>query len=234
MVGIALIGIAILIAYASNGSALPALASIGVAIFTSVTQNTIIGALNGDCSLTGALDGLADGLMLAGVSSVLIAGSFGISSKISYALAKKAVNPARAGPFVGPVRPSDVVLGQRVAVQPKNISTMADVLGDGGVGFGTKDQLKVYLRKQGIDLTGMEVHHIVEQFQIGKGGITAQQVHNTANVVLLPKSVHVDVTKIFNSKSGVFSRFRFSLVGESFAHQFQVGTDALARVGVFL
>jgi len=118
MVGIALIGIAILIAYASKGSALPALASIGVAIFTSVTQNTIIGALNGDCSLTGALDGLADGLVLAGVSSVLIAGSFGISSKISYALAKKAANPKKQGPFVGPIKPSDMVSTQG-AVQPK-------------------------------------------------------------------------------------------------------------------
>ncbi|MDR1159670.1 MAG: hypothetical protein LBK69_03490 [Syntrophomonadaceae bacterium] len=83
-------------------------------------------------------------------------------------------------------------------------------------------------------MDGKHVHHIVEQSQIGKSNIPAQQIHNTNNTILLDSPIHGKITGHYNRGIIGFSHFRDSLVGTGFIHQYQTGIDVLAMYGVFL
>jgi RHS repeat-associated protein len=222
-------------AAATGGAAIPLMlkAATGGAISGLVLGGTIGGimaAVGGGSVRNGILDGAVNGAIMGASMAVVFAGIAGIVGAIKAAKAK-AAGSAATQPSIGV---GDTVGAQNAAVQPKNASTMVDILGDGGVGFETVGQLKAYLKQRGINMEGMELHHIVEQLQIGKGSITATQVQNTNNVILLKNGVHGQISGHYSSNIIGGGRLRYELIGKNLDVQLRQGKMALARVGVFI
>ena len=56
---------------------------------------------------------------------------------------------------------------------------------------------------------GNHWHHIVEQSQIGKSGFSAQQIHNTSNIIAVDAATHVnEVTNNEYRKSGLCNNYQ--------------------------
>ena len=100
---------------------------------------------------------------------------------------------------------------------------------DWGKGFETFRKLKRYLGSAG---EGNEWHHIVEQCQIEKSGFDPTTIHNTENIVSIPKELHRQITGYYNSIDPWVCdsmRVRDWLAGQDFAKQYRFGIETLQR-----
>jgi hypothetical protein len=100
-----------------------------------------------------------------------------------------------------------------------------------GTGFNSFNALKRHLGPAG---QGNHWHHIVEQSQIKKSGFSAQQIHNTANVVRVSQATHNQITAYYNSKRSFTNGMtvRNWLAGQSFEVQHNFGIQVLRQFGV--
>ena len=82
---------------------------------------------------------------------------------------------------------------------------------------------------------GKHWHHIVEQSQIGKSGFSAQQIHNTSNIIAVDATTHAKITGYYNTTSFDFTgglSVRDWLAGQSYEYQYEFGLDVLRKYGV--
>ena len=99
-------------------------------------------------------------------------------------------------------------------------------------GFETFADLKKAIGPAG---EGKHWHHIVEQSQIVKSGFSAQQVHNTSNIIAVDATTHAKITGYYNTKTFDFTgglSVREWLVGQSYEYQYEFGLDVLRKYGV--
>jgi hypothetical protein len=81
---------------------------------------------------------------------------------------------------------------------------------------------------------GEEIHHIVEQSQIG-GDITNRMVQSTDNVIKIPRLLHEEINSIYatrRSLGGGMVSPREYLKGRPFDEQRSFGLDTLREVGI--
>ena len=100
------------------------------------------------------------------------------------------------------------------------------------VGFTSFDALKKSVGPAG---EGKHWHHIVEQSQIQKSGFSAQQIHNTSNIIAVDASTHAKITGHYNSKKYLFTEgksVRDWLSGQSYEAQYEYGIKVLKDYGV--
>jgi len=100
--------------------------------------------------------------------------------------------------------------------------------------FSSFDQLKKHLGSAG---EGKAWHHIVEQSQVGKNGITAEDVNNVNNVIAIPHgkgTVHAEISGHYSSKpnftNGLTVR-EWLAQNMNFEEQFKYGMDYLKQFG---
>ena len=99
-------------------------------------------------------------------------------------------------------------------------------------GYASFDQLKNAVGTAG---DGNDWHHIVEQSQIAKSGFSAEQIHNTSNIVAIDHATHMKITGYYNTKSFDFTSglsVRDWLSGQSFEVQYEFGVGVLKNFGV--
>ncbi len=99
-------------------------------------------------------------------------------------------------------------------------------------GYESFYQLKKAIGSAG---TGMQWHHIVEQSQMEKSGFSAQQIHNTSNIIAIEQSIHKKITGYYNTKTFDFTgglSVRDWLAGQSFEFQYEFGLEILRMFGV--
>ena len=102
----------------------------------------------------------------------------------------------------------------------------------GGARFSSFNSLKKSLGSAG---KGKDWHHIVEQCQIKKSGFSKYWIHNSNNVVNIPKSVHQKVSAHYSSKIPNLTKgktVREWLAGQSFKKQYEYGIKLLRKLGV--
>lgn len=91
--------------------------------------------------------------------------------------------------------------------------------GPRGIGFTTFTKLKSFLGPAG---ENRHWHHIVEKCQIDKSGFSAEQIHNTDNIISIDKETHAKISGFYSSKP----RFRIGktvrdwLSGQSYEVQY--------------
>ena len=99
-------------------------------------------------------------------------------------------------------------------------------------GYDTFGQLKQSVGSPG---KGNHWHHIVEQSQIGRSGFSAQQIHNTSNIVAVDAATHAKITGYYNTRTFRFTNglsVRDWLAGKSYEYQYEFGLDVLRQFGV--
>lgn len=99
-------------------------------------------------------------------------------------------------------------------------------------GYDSFDKLKTAIGSAG---EGNHWHHIVEQSQIGKSGFTAQQIHNTSNIIAVDASTHAKITGHYNTTTFEFTNgksVRDWLAGQSYENQYAYGIKILKEFGV--
>jgi hypothetical protein len=99
----------------------------------------------------------------------------------------------------------------------------------GGVGYKSLDALKSALGKAG---PGKVWHHIVEQCQGGcaRSAFPPEMIHNTKNVVAVPREVNQKLANFYSSKvPGTNTRVRDWLNGKSFKEQYEYGRRQLEK-----
>jgi hypothetical protein len=70
----------------------------------------------------------------------------------------------------------------------------------------------------------MECHHIVEQCQVRKSGISRTDIQGNSNLIYIPRSLHYKISGYYSSKPyHMDMRIRDSLVGTSFEEQKEFG-----------
>ena len=82
---------------------------------------------------------------------------------------------------------------------------------------------------------GNHWHHIVEQSQIGKSGFSAQQIHNTSNIIAVDAATHAKITGYYNTTTYKFTgglSVRDWLAGQSYEYQYEFGLNVLREYGV--
>ena len=105
---------------------------------------------------------------------------------------------------------------------------------EGGVGYDTFDDAKKALGSPGEDKAW---HHIVEQNQIKKSGLSSQDIHNTKNLVSIDSgysgSVHSKISGYYSSKQSFTNgqTVRSWLAGQDFDTQFEFGKKVLEQYG---
>jgi hypothetical protein len=101
----------------------------------------------------------------------------------------------------------------------------------GGRGFSSFPSLKQALGPAG---EGKQWHHIVEQSQVGKFG--PQAIHNTDNVVAIPRDIHEKISAYYSSKQDFAGGqiVRQWLGTQSFEQQRSFGQQILRNYGVGL
>ena len=105
---------------------------------------------------------------------------------------------------------------------------------EGGVGYDTFDDAKKALGSSGEDKAW---HHIVEQNQIKKSGLSSQDIHNTKNLVSIDSgysgSVHSKISGYYSSKQSFTNgqTVRSWLAGQDFDTQFEFGKKVLEQYG---
>jgi hypothetical protein len=102
----------------------------------------------------------------------------------------------------------------------------ADRAVDAGRGFSSFGAFK---RAMGSAGEGRQWHHIVEQNQVGRFG--AQSIHNTDNLVSLPRGVHEQVSAFYSSKQPFTGNLtvRQWLRNQSFDEQTRFGQQVIDR-----
>lgn len=89
--------------------------------------------------------------------------------------------------------------------------------------FQSWDAFKSYLKSAGYNY---EWHHIVEQRLAENGRFRAEQIHNTDNIIALPKDVHECVGKVISIGSELdFDQRRFMVGMWSFEKQYNYGIE---------
>ena len=100
-----------------------------------------------------------------------------------------------------------------------------------GKGFDNFKKLKNYLGSPG---EGKEWHHIVDQCQIEKSGFNPNSIHNTNNIINIPKEIHTKISahysRIYDYTDGL--RLRDWLANKSFQEQYEWGLKVLRLYGV--
>jgi hypothetical protein len=96
-----------------------------------------------------------------------------------------------------------------------------------GVGYGSFSAFK---RAHGLAGDGMQWHHVVEQSQIGRSGLSASRINSTDNLVKLPEDVHAQISAYYSSRpAGFTTTVRNTLNGLPFEDQYQFGVDIMRR-----
>lgn len=105
-----------------------------------------------------------------------------------------------------------------------------------GTDFSVPDNSFKDLKAElGLSGEGNAWHHIVEQSQIGKSGFSAQQIHNTSNIIAVDAATHAKITGYYNTTTIDFTgglSVRDWLAGQSYEYQFEFGLDVLRQFGV--
>ncbi len=100
---------------------------------------------------------------------------------------------------------------------------------EGGQGFATFEEAKAT-----IDVpAGFDLHHIVEQNPMNKSQFPPEWLHNSLNLIPVPRDIHQDVTALYNTSVGLDtsgSRLRDLISGMSFDEQHQIGLETLQQV----
>ena len=99
-------------------------------------------------------------------------------------------------------------------------------------GYSSFGQLKNVIGSAG---EGKHWHHIVEQSQITKSGFSAQQIHNTSNIIAIDQATHAKITGYYNTTTFRFTggqSVRDWLAGQSYEYQYEFGLDVLRKYGV--
>jgi len=100
---------------------------------------------------------------------------------------------------------------------------------DAGVGFKSFTAFK---RAMGAAGPGREWHHIVTQLDSNVERFGEEAIHNTRNLVSIPKDLHAKVTGHYNSlMRGSKTLVRDHVKTLSFEEQYQYGVDVLKRFG---
>ncbi|MEW5837141.1 MAG: RHS repeat-associated core domain-containing protein, partial [Pseudomonadota bacterium] len=144
-----------------------------------------------------------------------------------------AVSLAGAIPFVGSLktvgRAADVLLdGARIEqAAARATPTIYENVLARGAGFDSSRQLRTAMAPG----AGEQIHHIVEQRNVAAFGVRA--IHNTANVVPLPREIHEQISGYYSSKRPFTSgkTVREWLSGQSFDEQYQFGMQKLRNFG---
>ena len=92
--------------------------------------------------------------------------------------------------------------------------------------------MKAYKKTEGTADFGNQLHHIVEQRNVAVFG--AEKIHNTQNVIEIPKIVHQEISKYY-SRIQPFSEgktVRKWLDGQSFKQQLEFGKKVLSDLGI--
>jgi hypothetical protein len=86
-----------------------------------------------------------------------------------------------------------------------------------------------YKRAEGSAQSGYELHHIVEQNPMNRAKFSPEQLHNTENIISLPKDVHRAVSGYYSKVADPISgeRFRDVVSSRSFADQLRIGKQVL-------
>ena len=99
-------------------------------------------------------------------------------------------------------------------------------------GYDSFGKLKAAIGSPG---AGNHWHHIVEQSQIDKSGFSAQQIHNTSNIIAVDAATHAKITGYYNTKTFKFTgglSVRDWLAGQSYEYQYEFGLNVLKGYGV--
>jgi hypothetical protein len=93
--------------------------------------------------------------------------------------------------------------------------------------FPSWSAFKSYLKSAG---PGYEWHHIVEQRLADNGRFRPEQIHNTDNIIALPKNVHECIKRHMGSGSElVFNRRRYMVERWSYDNQYNYGINLIIR-----
>jgi hypothetical protein len=94
------------------------------------------------------------------------------------------------------------------------------------LGFASEETLQTYLGPAGKDWAW---HHIVEKWQVPRFG--AQAIHNTGNIIRIPKHVHDLISGFYSSKRRISQGLivRQWLSAKSFDEQYQFGMDQMSK-----
>jgi RHS repeat-associated protein len=103
LIGVILIAIAVAITVATHGAALKLLLGVLIGVLTSMAASGLAAVDNGESFASGAVEGFATGLMMAGITAVVIAAYSAISGAIK---AARAANAAKAQPTAGEANPA--------------------------------------------------------------------------------------------------------------------------------
>ena len=133
------------------------------------------------------------------------------------------IDAAAIVPFVGLIKYSDEI---------SESHRIVNKVSDTEEGFSSYREFKKKYGKAG---EGMEWHHIVEQSQIKKSGFDSELINNTYNIIPLDRATHQKITAIYNRVDPVTGmRYRDTLAGMSFEHQYAEGLKMLEKVGVIV
>jgi len=121
-------------------------------------------------------------------------------------------------------------LGGRGAIKAEFTSIKAGAK-SAGKGFNSFSALKKFLGSPGEDKVW---HHIVEQSQINKSGLSPTQINNTENIIAVDSATHAKISGYYSSKQAFTegNTVRDWLAGQSYEKQFKFGMQKLRDFGV--
>ena len=167
---------------------------------------------------------------LSSISMIPIAGWASTGGKVTLKVVDNADDAAK---IIARVGKTATKLDNIVNISRTHNKILSNVIGSSR-SFDNVNDLNKFLGSAG---SGRAWHHIVPQSSIGKNGITAKMVHNTDNIINIPKDSHEIINGIYAGGSirhGLDSgRLRDLLGGGSFDEQFRNGIDILKMAEIF-